>query len=175
MKVILIRHTQVEVASGTIYGFTDVGLALTFAEEARSVAQSLEGEKFDAVFSSPLSRCRKLAAYCGYPRPFLDERLKEMNFGKWEMQNWETLNDPLLQIWFNDWINTPAKEGESLQDQYRRVSAFLDELKSGEYRRVCLFTHSGVIRCAMIYAGLCSIKDSFSFDLPFGSKTEIDI
>ena len=44
------------------------------------------------------------------------------------MKSWEELSsDPRSKDWFDDWINIPAPSGESLQDQYNRVSSFLDE------------------------------------------------
>ena len=154
MKVTLIRHTSVAVEPGIVYGFTDVDTAPTFPEEAERVARSIGGEVFDAVYHSPLSRCRQLAAACGFADSVPDTRLKEMNFGHWEMQRWEAIKDPVLEKWYKDWVNIPAGGGESFRDQLHRVSQFLDELKSRAFRNVCLFVHSGVVRCALIYAGL---------------------
>lgn len=79
MKIVLIRHTSVDVAQGVCYGHTDVALAPTFAEEARAVADKLRGYKFDRVYTSPLSRCVKLAEACGYPDAIRDRRLKEID------------------------------------------------------------------------------------------------
>lgn len=175
MKITLIRHTNVAVLPGTVYGFTDVDVAPTFQEEARAVFLSLAGEKFDKVYSSPLLRCKKLAAFCGFPHAVTDDRLKELNFGKWEMQRWENIQDPLLQKWYENWVDTPTREGESLKDQYRRVADFLESVKFSHYRHICLFVHSGVIRCVRIYAGQTGFRDAFSDEIPFGSKTTIDI
>ena len=73
MEVILIRHTSVDVPKGTCYGQSDVPVATTFAEEAEVTRQKLEQyQPFDAVYASPLTRARLLAAYCGYPRPRLE-------------------------------------------------------------------------------------------------------
>ncbi|EHP45750.1 hypothetical protein CE91St19_26440 [Odoribacter laneus] len=175
MQVTLIRHTSVAVETGTIYGFTDVNVANSFPTEAREVAQNLAQEQFDAVYSSPMSRCTKLSAYCGYPHPILDERLKELNFGNWEMQNWATLQDPLLQEWYSNWIHIPAGGGESFMNQYQRVRRFLDELRQKPFRHVCLFVHSGTIRCAHIYAGMISFTEAFSKDIPYGGRSDIQI
>ena len=175
MKVTLIRHTSVAVEPGIVYGFTDVDTAPTFPEEAERVARSIGGEVFDAVYHSPLSRCRKLAAACGFADSVPDTRLKEMNFGHWEMQRWEAIKDPVLEKWYKDWVNIPAGGGESFRDQLHRVSQFLDELKSRAFRNVCLFVHSGVVRCALIYAGRLTVENAFSVDIPFGSRTDIEL
>ena len=172
MKITLIRHTSVAVPSGICYGQTDVDVAPGFAGEAATVRKNIAGETFDAVYCSPLSRCRKLAAYCGFPAPVVDERLKELHFGRWEMQKWDDITDPALREWYNDWIHLPAGGAESYDDQYRRVAAFLNEIPDS-YRHVALFTHRGVIGCALVYAGLCSPESSFKLDIPYGSKTEL--
>ncbi len=175
MKIIFIRHTRVAVENGICYGWTDVGLAPTFEIEAEQVRNTLGSETFDAVYCSPLSRCRQLAAYCHFPHPILDNRLKELHFGRWEMKKWDEITDPLLEAWYNDWIHLPAGGAESYEDQCRRVAEFLDELRHRDYSKVCVFTHRGVIACAMIYAGLCAMEDSFSQEIDYGSKTEIVI
>ena len=108
MQVILIRHTSVAVPRGTCYGQTDVPVADTFREEAAQTLRKLQQfMPLDAVFSSPLTRARKLAAYCGYPDPTIDDRLKEMNMGEWEMQRYDDIQDPHLQAWYQDPFSYP--------------------------------------------------------------------
>lgn len=175
MKITLIRHTSVAVEPGVVYGFTDVDTAPTFPEEAARVAQCIEGEVFDAVYHSPLSRCRNLAMACGFQNSVPDARLKEMNFGRWEMQHWEAIEDPVLEQWYHDWVNIPAGGGESFRDQLHRVAQFLDELKKQSFRHVCLFVHGGVVRCALIYAGQLAVENVFSVDIPYGSRTDIEL
>lgn len=86
MDVILIRHTSVNVPKGTCYGWSDVPVADTFEQEAAITKKNIEHLEFDMVFSSPLTRARKLAEYCGWANPVVDDRLKEMNMGSWEMK-----------------------------------------------------------------------------------------
>ena len=70
MEVVLIRHTSVAVPKGTCYGQTDVPVADTFEQEAAATRAVLgRYGQFDAVFSSPLTRARLLAAACGYEQP----------------------------------------------------------------------------------------------------------
>lgn len=174
MKITLIRHTSVAVEPGICYGWSDVDTAPSFPEEAQEVHRRIASEAFDAVYSSPLSRCRKLAAFCGYPSPILDERLKELHFGSWEMQRWDDITDPQLALWYEDWINRPARGGESFIGQYRRVAAFLEELRHSGLSDACIFTHRGVVACALVDAGICTLENSFDADIPYGSKTLIE-
>lgn len=141
MKITLIRHTRVAVETGICYGWSDVGVAPSFETEASRVKENISNERFDIVYSSPLSRCRKLAAFCGFHEPILDDRLKELNFGEWEMKKWDDLTDPRLELWYKDWIHLPAGGGESYENQCRRVAQFLDELRHSGHTDACIFTH----------------------------------
>ncbi|WP_102409353.1 alpha-ribazole phosphatase [Parabacteroides bouchesdurhonensis] len=162
MEIYFIRHTSVDVPAGYAYGQTDVPLRSSFQTEAEIVKNNLQNISFDKVWCSPLSRCVKLADYCGYPDAERDERVKELNFGEWEMKSWEDIStDPRSQNWFNDWLNVRIPSGESFKDQYIRVSAFIEELKESGLERVCVFAHGGVLTCARVYAGEYDITDAF--------------
>lgn len=162
MEIYLIRHTSVDVPAGYAYGQTDVPLKDTFPHEAAAVKTKLEGLVFDQVWSSPLSRCVRLAAACGYPDARRDARLKEIDFGDWEMKSWnEISSDPRSAAWFADWIDVPAPGGESLAGQYRRVAGFLDEVRRSGADRIAVFAHGGVLTCANVYAGKYSLEEAF--------------
>lgn len=166
MELIMIRHTRVGIPKGICYGWSDVPVAATFEEEA-SITKSRLDNIFstgypDKVYSSPLTRASKLAAYCGFPSPTLDNRLKEMNMGEWEMQRYDEIKDEALQMWYEDYMHLCASGGEGFPDLYARVSDFLDELREKEYRRVAIFAHGGVLLCAGIYSGLFPTEGCFS-------------
>lgn len=155
MKIYMIRHTSVGVPKGTCYGWTDVPVAATFEQEAAETKSNLEKmlgiNKLDMVFSSPLTRARKLAAFCGYDTPVTDDRLKEMNMGDWEMMRYDDIEskDPAILKWYNDYMNLAATNGESYRLLYQRVADFLDELRQKDYERVAIFAHGGVLICAV--------------------------
>ena len=77
MKLYIARHTSVDVPQGTCYGHTDVPLRNTFNEEAEAVKQKLDGLHFDKVYTSPLSRCIRLASFCGFEWRALNSYLSE--------------------------------------------------------------------------------------------------
>ena len=113
MILTLIRHTSVAVPKGVCYGQSDVALAGSFDSEAEVVCGRLKGRRFDEVYSSPLSRCVKLAARCGYENPKLDPRLMEMNFGEWEMKRYDEITDLRIELWYADFLNVIATGCES--------------------------------------------------------------
>lgn len=147
-------------------------VAETFEHEAAETkAQLAAYTPFDAVFSSPLTRARKLATFCGYAHPEVDDRLKEMYMGDWEMQRYDEIEDGSLQQWYNDYMHLAATNGESFPILY----AFLDELKSRPYHRSAIFAHGGVLICAGIYGGLFSSDHAFEHLTPYGGIEVIRI
>ena len=176
MIITLIRHTSVGVPLGVCYGQTDVPLKDSFEQEAAVTKKSLEPlGPFDKVYCSPLSRCVKLATYCGYPDAERDNRIKELNFGAWEMQKFDEIKDPRMQEWFDDYLNVPVTDGESFMQLYQRVAAFLDDVKKKPYERVAVFAHGGVLLCAQAYAGLVKFEEAFSALTPYGGVITIKI
>lgn len=175
MKVTFIRHTSVDVPKGTCYGQTDVPLKPYFPEEATTTRNNLPDEPFDIIFTSPLSRCTRLADFCGYLDAIRDNRLMELNFGEWEMQPFDAIQDPRLQDWFGDYLNLPTTGGESFMMQYQRVSFFLDELREKDYSNVAIFAHGGVLICAQIYAGLLKPEEAFNSLTPYGGIIQIEL
>lgn len=176
MEVYLIRHTSVDVPAGVCYGQSDVPLHLTFESEAAACREQLQSlAPFDAVFTSPLSRCVRLATFCGYPDAVREPRIMEINFGQWEMKRFDEIQDPRLQEWFADYLHVAATDGESFEMQYHRVSAFLDELKQQPWQRVALFAHGGVLISAQIYAGVLTPEEAFGALSPYGGIIHISI
>ena len=176
MEVYLIRHTSVDVAPGVCYGQTDVPLRPTFEAEAAVCNEQLQSfAPFDAVFTSPLSRCVRLATFCGYPDAIRDRRIMEINFGAWEMKAFDEIQDSRLQEWYADALHVAATDGESFATQYERVSHFLDELKQQPWQRVALFAHGGVLISAQIYAGLITPEEAFSALTPYGGIIRIEL
>ena len=173
MKLYLTRHTSVDVPKSICYGQTDVPLKDSFESEADIVKQRLNKIQADAVFSSPLSRCVRLALHCGYEDAKLYDRLKELNFGDWEMQEWEKVegNDE----WFKDWVNTPTKNGESFKQMYDRLASFFEELKKEDYDNVIIFAHGGIIACAKVYFGEVGFEDAFKTLANYGETVEFEL
>ncbi|GAB3755370.1 alpha-ribazole phosphatase [Spirosoma pomorum] len=154
MNIYLIRHTEVAVGRGVAYGHTDVALADTYDEQREQLSRHLP-ESPAVVFSSPLSRCRRLAEDLartvtmsksievapGQTRPDgdtikaqadslavrYDDRLKEYFFGDWEMKPWDAIDRAQLDSWMADFVSIAAPNGENFTDLSTRVRAFWEE------------------------------------------------
>lgn len=176
MEVVLVRHTHVGLDKNICYGFSDVPVAETFEQEAAVTKAKLkEFEPFDKVYSSPLSRAKKLASFCGYPNATIDDRLKEMDMGTWEMKRFDEIKDPNLHKWHDDYMHLAPTGGESFTQLYNRVASFLDELKKKEYKKVVIFAHGGVLICAGVYGGLFPPEECFENLVECGGLEKIII
>lgn len=149
MNLYLIRHTQTNAPSGICYGQTDVDTAESFAAEAEIIRTNLHSLVFTHYFSSPLHRCLKLAVTL-FPEEKIntDERLKELNFGRWEMLPWSEISEQEdAGHWFKDYLHIPCPDGESFEQLQDRIQSFVQDLKQlPEDSNVLVITHAGCIR-----------------------------
>ncbi len=175
MKLILIRHTSVDVDKGVCYGQSDVPLASSFTEEAAEVRRKLMSYDIEKAYCSPLTRCRALARYCGYADAVMDARLMEMDFGAWEMKRYDEIDDPRLQEWFDDYINVRATGGESSVMQRDRFLKFIEDINDGSDSVVAIFTHGGILIHALVCFKGMTYDSAFTSHPGYGAIVEIDI
>lgn len=97
------------------------------------------------VYSSPLIRCRQLAELL-HPAPNYDDRLREMDFGTWEMQTWERIGREALDDWAATPIDFVPPGGESVAALRVRVNAFIAERKADACSELVLVSHAGVMK-----------------------------
>lgn len=148
MEVYLIRHTTPDIAKGVCYGFTDVPLASTFEQEWRLLIDQLP-PTVDGLLTSPLFRCRQLASKLSNHYNLSvteDDRLRELNFGDWEMQRWDALDQALLSKWMDNYQTQRCPGGESYEDLIVRTKDFLNDLIKTDLQQVVIVTHGGVIK-----------------------------
>ena len=173
MEVYLVRHTTVDIEPGLCYGQTDVPLAASFETEAAAVKQKLSQFDGAITYSSPLSRCRKLAGFLHSGTVRIDQRLMEMHFGVWEQQRWNDIGDKRLKAWMADFVNQRCSGGESYQDLFERAVTFWNELCQQKLDRVLIVTHGGIIRALVAYLLDFPLKNAFRIAIDFGSVTKI--
>lgn len=172
-----IRHTRLSIEPGLCYGQTDVMVADTFEEEAANVVLAIKDRNYDAVFTSPLVRAKTLASYCGYPDAIEDDRLKELNFGEWEMKSWLELFslDELQSVsWFSEWHKKKIPGGESLDEMMARVRDFIREQCSKPFDRIACFCHGGTINCAQVIAGAIEYDDVYKLNPDYGEVVTLN-
>ena len=175
MKLTLIRHTSLQIASDICYGHSDIDVAASFASEAANTQSKLAEITFDAIYSSPLQRCVKLAEALNWGEPILDNRLMELNFGDWEMQAWKAIPRDIFDDWAHDYANEAPPNGETFSQLQQRGLSFLDEILSKNLNEnVAVITHGGMIRALLAHVLNMQLKGLFRFAIDYGSVTQID-
>jgi len=176
MQVYIIRHTSVNVAKDLFYGQTDVPLADTFESEAAEVAKKLTGIKPDAIYASPLTRCRRLAEnVVGEQKIIFDDRLKELNFGDWEMGSWKQIKGLTAETWYKNFVDTKCPNGESYMQLRDRVADFINFISKQNHEIVFVFTHAGIIRSAINIFDKVELKDTFKGEMHYGVVFKYEI
>ncbi len=156
MKITFIRHAQTEYNSDRVVngqsdneGINDIG-----EQEAYTVADKLQPQDYDIIFSSPLKRAKETAEIINQTLHlpiYYRDSLKERSFGSLEGKQWTEIEDQtdlrfdeeqkLLEIDISPW------GGESIIEMRQRVEGFLAELKD-KYSEMhpLAVTHTWVIK-----------------------------
>jgi len=176
MIIDLIRHTTPAIEPGICYGQTDLDLKDTFESEFDTVHGKLT-MNYDAIISSPLQRCLKLAKTIEQAVESssltLDPRIMEYNFGDWELKPWSELKSEQAKVWMDNFVDQPAPKGDSIIIMRERVLNFWEELLAQDYSHVAVVTHSGVQR--LLHAEILEtpLNRMFRLELDFGAVMRV--
>ena len=184
LTIYLIRHTEVAVGKSVCYGGSDVELADNYHEQRDELITSLQIVEPDIVFSSPLSRCRHLAwdlapmARKEYIR--FDDRLREYNFGDWEMLPWHDIPRDALDAWMADFVNLAPHNGDSFQSVFDRVRAFWHEMvlplaDAEQPKTVYIVSHGGVIRALLCLILELPLQNAYRLHLDYGAVSKLTV
>ena len=149
LTLLVIRHAKsVANARKVLAGRIDpTPLTSEGVAEARALRDVLEDFGPERVISSPLLRCRQTLYEAGISDPLLDERLIEMDYGRWTGKKIKALSvTPGWQRIQRDARNFIFPDGEGFVGAEERIRRFLDELKAGQLAKVAIFTHGDIAR-----------------------------
>ena len=166
MEVHLVRHTPVDCSTKVCYGRLDVPLSDSFPSDIKKIKKQLSSS-YDAVYSSPISRCVALSEALNYKEIITDRRLLEIDFGDWEGVAWNDINDVKLDEWMADFVEISPPNGESFSQMFDRVSGFIAMLRTRKFKKILIVSHSGVIRCFLAYLLKFPLKNSFRIPIGF--------
>lgn len=172
MDIYLIRHTKTDTPKGLCYGQSDVALAKSFIEEAHQLQQKLPKLKSNSlVFSSPLTRCVKLAEWLS-DNVITDARLLELDFGDWENRHFDNIDSDALQQWTDNFVDFAPPNGESFIDLSQRAGYFWQDVVPGMQpapEQIAIITHAGVIRALLAHILKLPPANAFQFRVNLGS------
>ncbi|PWN69013.1 alpha-ribazole phosphatase [Chryseobacterium phosphatilyticum] len=172
MEIHLIRHTAVDNPENLCYGFAEIPLRQDYFEDLKSL--NLD-DGFDLVISSPAQRCCQMAEYFKFDYK-TDERLREMNFGNWELRKWTEISEEEINPWYKDFVNVKASGGENLLEMQTRVISFWNELlRRKKAEKILIITHAGVIR--LIFQAILQfpLENIFTITIDYGKKAIIRV
>ncbi len=150
--IYIIRHGETEMnTQRLLQGRSNYPLNETGREQAKKAARALEAIRFDSVFSGPLNRAVETARIVApYAEPIIDERLTEMEYGRYEGVSLHGL-PPELAAFFRDFAHTPAPDGmEQLSSVAARVGAFIRELTPSS-GNILISTHAIAMKGILEY------------------------
>lgn len=183
-SIYFVRHGHTRATElGLLYSdplleITDKGEA-----QAKAAAAYLEKIKPDVLVRGKATRVAQSAApieeKLGMTASLVD------GFEEWHVGNWEgrtyldiKKNDPeQYHIWCANPIANAPPSGESIADFTKRIAHSLSKFTRApqfEGKTICMVTHSGIIRSALIEALEMPVANFWRFSIPTGSITKID-
>ncbi|KCZ83156.1 phosphoglycerate mutase family protein [Hyphomonas adhaerens MHS-3] len=150
---------------------TDLPLTASFADEYATLIKTLP--EFKRIVTSPLTRCRHLAEQIAADlnRPLTeDHRFREMDFGRWESQAWDTIPRAEIDAWAADFLHARPHGGESVAMLRARVGIALSSLKQLDGDSLVV-THAGVIKVALAQD---DTAESHETSIGFGRYVTLD-
>jgi len=153
--IIFLRHAQAENnAKRILAGRTEgVHLTKTGIEQAEQIAKYLKPLDISAIYSSPIERASHTAKIVAKNRSLevvLDERLTEIDMGKFTRMNYDDMFAKYGNIFLKFYENDPViaeHEVETFPDVQKRVLDMVDHvLKKHKNENVILVTHMDPIK-----------------------------
>lgn len=180
MKIYFMRHGETAWnEQGLLQGSTDIPLNEYGKQLAELTREGLKAENvlFDRVFSSPYQRAAETARIitAGTDMEFtVDERLREMCFGKYEgMKISDIMEKPENEV-FARFFKAPEKycstgASESFEEASDRAREFLEECilpLEKECDRVLVVCHGAIVRVFLCLIGKISLEDYWKISQP---------
>ena len=143
-------------AAGLWQGQADAALSPRGRQQARVLADELQGSRIAALVSSDLARARETAEILAEAlglTPWLEPGLREMDVGAWSAQPHGELArrypDEVARVRAGDWDVRPGG-GENRREVRSRAIAALEcaRLRAGE-GLLAVVTHMGVLRAVV--------------------------
>lgn len=143
MKIYLARHGQVPHNASHKYNTKDEDLTDIGIKQALEVKEKIKDIDFDIVISSPLIRAKHTAEIItkNSDKIIFDDRIRERSCGSLSGQPLEVTN---REEYWNYYTDIQYGTSENIQEFFKRVYNFLDELKTKDYQKVLIVGHSGI-------------------------------
>ena len=144
--IYIVRHGQTDWnVLHKIQGKMDICLNDKGREQAEIIKEELNNTPIDFIICSPLSRAKETAEIINRERnlPIIyDDRVQERNFGEFEGKY---VSDVEGHHFWDYYLNEEFREAERIQDFFKRVYSFYDDIIS-KYpdKNILVVSHGGV-------------------------------
>ncbi|MBQ8831845.1 MAG: histidine phosphatase family protein [Oscillospiraceae bacterium] len=157
MRLYLIRHGEsVGNQHRLIFGHSDHPLTDAGIGHAQEAAEKLKDVKISCCYTSTLQRASRTAEICfgGRDIPMVySDALREQFMGHWEDWTFEDLTDRYpneFSAMMTDWTHNPPMGGESFDEVYSRVTAYVDEIIARD-EDAAIVAHNGPLSMIVTY------------------------
>lgn len=167
MNVYVVRHGQTEWnAMKKMQGAADIELNEKGLLQAVKTADMLRNLSFDVIFCSPLKRAKQTAEIINNNRGLniiFDERLKERNYGEFEGTRKISFN--YNEFWSYQ-KNMNYEKAENIQEFFKRIYNFLDDITSKNFNNVLIVCHAGIEKAIECYFNGLMLDEKIGLFLP---------
>ena len=159
-RILIIRHGETAWNRSRIFrGTYDISLNENGKQQARLVAQSLEGIKMDAAYTSPLSRAKESAEIVTETHgiaPVVHDGFIDMDYGEWTGKE----DSEVARLWPNEhaaWTTNPhtvrPPGGTSLKEVFNNSFTAMERLaEKHDGETIAIFAHRVVNKVLVIGA-----------------------
>jgi broad specificity phosphatase PhoE len=178
MKIYLVRHGRTNYNDLQLCNAdpsVDVHLTPIGIRQAKTLAEKFRDVHLDHIFVSELPRTQQTATIVNkfHSLPLeIDARLNDIRTGfegKPFAQYMQAL-DAAANRW-----TARFKDGESVEDIKKRVSDFIDELRTKKFDTAVMVTSQWIIQAIIAVADSLSNEDAWALNVKQGSCREITI
>lgn len=179
----MIRHAAIDRDMGLLLvGATDVSASQKGLDDLQRLAPVLAGFNPESWLCSPLLRARqsmaRLGEFCQTAQTaVVDERLREIDFGRWEMKSFAEIaavDRELIPGW-TEYTDFAFPDGEPVALFCARLASVLADLQVAVHREIAVVSHGGVIRTLICLALGLPPKHYLLFDVKPGSLAVLDL
>jgi len=182
-KLCIVRHGETAWnAEHRVQGQLDVPLNAIGQAQALAAAKVLSREKFDAIYSSDLSRARQTAAPTAEllgAKVLLDKDLRERHYGIFERLTYAEVKVKFPDDYARFHARDPDyafRTGESLKDFSARSIAVVSKIANAcEGKSVLVFTHGGVLDYLYRFIAGLSLSAEREFGIPNAGLNRVEL
>ena len=182
-RLLLIRHAETDAAKKKLLvGSTEVDAGEEGLEKLDRFKMLMDARAPEEWYCSPMKRALQTADrivdVCGFDQGVrVDERLREIDFGHWEMRSFAdiSLSDPDMMDGWAEYDSFIFPGGEAVADFQGRVADVFSALCRLPAREVGVVTHGGVVRTMICLALGQNPKNYLLYNVLPGTLTVLDI